>query len=675
MALDLTTITPATSPDTKAAPRSWAGKVVLGLIGLTTLGVVGFLWQSDFRPQRLWASPPVVLETLDVLTGPLAVVVVETGTVESASNTTIKCQVEALVGMVGGSTSTTARTGAATAAAPSSANAAPQGDTGGKASADKATAKKAAAKKAAKKAMRKAQSEGSSGGGGGGSSSSSAMKGSTSGSGSTGGADSGSSTKSSKSGGSGMSENTQTAVTERPSIRSFDYEVKPYTSLQTKRAAPAVTKAAGQGGGGGGGGGGNRGGGGGNQEKPGSTRIIMIRNEGESVVAGDVVCQLDSAAFRDAVLAQRIKTDSAKAGMVQAQSVLEVNLIALSEYRDGIYAQDLQLIRQYLSTCRTEEIRAKRNVDWSQEVLDKNFRAPQQHQAEVLSLQRAQIALEVAELMERRLIDSTGPKIIKSLEAKLQANRADALALEAAYGIEADRLKRLEKMVANCTLRAPRDGTVVYSLPPGNGWRPAAPAIMEGATVREGQPIFELPDPKKMRIRAKINESKVGSIHPGQRAVVRIDAFPDRRLVGTVAEVTLIPAPAAGPGSDVRIYFANIAFDTGGFEGLKPGLSAEVSFLIDDRPSITQVPIKAIRWVGQTAFAAISTSADRSAYRWQAVELGAMNTTFAEVVRGLSVGERVVARPESLPAPQVDLPATNPATLQAAGSVSTNPKG
>ena len=402
----------------------------------------------------------------------------------------------------------------------------------------------------------------------------------------------------------------------------------------------------------------------------------MILEEGDSVSKGDVVCEFDSSAFTDGVLAQRIKTDNARSAMIQANSILEVNQISLREYRDGIFPQDVQLIRQYLSTCRTEMDRALRNRAWSQVTLDKGFRAPQQHQADVLSVQRAEIALVVAELMEQRLLTATGPKLVRALEAKLQANRADALSLEGAYQIEADRLKRLEKMVVNCTLRAPHDGTVVYALPPSNGWRPATPAIMEGATVREGQPIFELPDPKHMRIRAKINESKVMAIHKGQRASVRLDAFPDRVLLGSVGEVTLIPAPAAGPGSDVRIYFANISLDSGNFEGLKPGLSAQVSFLVDDRPAITQIPIDSIRWVKGAPFAAVTTKADQSTYRWQPIEVGESNTSFAEVLHGLSEGERVVARPDQLPPPTITAPPvpTGP-TLQAAGSAPLSPRG
>ncbi len=394
----------------------------------------------------------------------------------------------------------------------------------------------------------------------------------------------------------------------------------------------------------------------------GSTRIIMIKPEGEQVAAGEVVCELDSAAFRDEVIAQRIRFDQAKAWLVQAKSILEVNDISLREYRDGIYKQDLQLVRQYLASCRVEEERARKNLDWSKEVYLKGFRAPSQYQADILALDRAKIALGEAEMMEKRLVNYTGPKLIKSLEAKLEANRADLLAQASAFQIETDRLKRLEQTVEHCTLRAPHEGIVVYSLPPSNGFRAAAAVIMEGATVREGQAIFELPDAKKMRVRVRVNESKVNSVHTGQKASIRIDAFPAQDLEGTVTSVTAIPAPN-GMGSDIRIYFATVVIDSGGFEGLRPGLSAEVSFFVDAKREATRVPLQAVRWFDETPFAAVTTAPDRSTYRWQPVQVGLMNESFAEILDGLNPGDKVVANPTGLPGPSA---ATLP-VVQASG--------
>ena len=397
----------------------------------------------------------------------------------------------------------------------------------------------------------------------------------------------------------------------------------------------------------------------------------MIKPEGTEVSAGELVCELDSAAFNDEAIAQRIRFDQAKAYLIQARSLLEVNEISVREYRDGIFKQDLQLVRQYLSACRTEEDRARRNLVWSKDVYLKGYRAPSQYQADILALERAVIALGEAERMEKRLIDFTGPKIIKSLEAKLEANKADALAQESAFQLESDRLKRLEKTVENCTLRAPHEGIVVYSMPPSNGWRPQAAVIMEGATVREGQAIFELPDAKKMRVRARVNESKVGWVKVGQKASIRIDAFADKPLLGTVTEVTAIPAPN-GMGSDIRVYFANVVIDSGGFEGLRPGLSAQVSFFVENRPETTRIPIQSLRIFDSGSYAAVTTSPDRTTWRWQLLEVGLMNESYAEILGGLKPGDKVVANPDALPAPS---PSNTAPVVRAAAGDPGRPRG
>jgi len=60
--------------------------------------------------------------------------------------------------------------------------------------------------------------------------------------------------------------------------------------------------------------------------------------------------------------------------------------------------------------------------------------------------------------MLKRLIVFTGPKIIKSLEAKVKAIESDRKNQEAAFELEKQRLARLQKCIDGCTLRAPGDG-------------------------------------------------------------------------------------------------------------------------------------------------------------------------------------------------------------------------
>ena len=56
------------------------------------------------------------------------------------------------------------------------------------------------------------------------------------------------------------------------------------------------------------------------------------------------------------------------------------------------------------------------------------------------------------------------------------------------------------------------------------------PLIAEGKLVRERQIIIRLPDPKRMQVIARVNESRIDRVKIGMPVRIRLDAFPE---VGT----------------------------------------------------------------------------------------------------------------------------------------------
>jgi multidrug resistance efflux pump len=608
----------------------WGRWVVAGTI---VAGATLWIFGAGLKPSRLLASRRAVLETLPVDRGDLDWIVTESGTLESADNATVRCQVEALIGLTGGTSTTQVRQAGAQAAGQAgggTAQTSPQPAQGAAPAAAKKTG--AAPKGGAGGAKAKATGAGAV----------SKLKTAAGGT---------------AAGGAGASTATSSAATtttgvKRPDIRSFDYIVEPYIPLKSKTVSPAqapkpkVQQPQQQGGG--------RRGGSTNtvMEQPGATRIISILPEGSRVKKGDLVCELDSAAFKDERQAQLIHYLEAQSFVEQARSILEVNEISSREYRDGIYPQDLQLIRQYITMCQTEAERARRMVVWSRDVGKKGFRAPAQVKADELALQQAEIGLSEAQGMEVRLEKFTGQRILTAREAKIKAIQADLHAQEQKFELEKQRLQRLEKMIENCSLYAPRDGIVVYANQ-SSPWGRVEVQIQEGATVRQSQPIFYVPNPKHMQVKARINESKVALIHTGQTALIRIDAFPDHPLHGTIAQITAIPAPANGSMPDVQVYYATVNIETGGFDDLRPGLSAEVMLRIESRENVVRVPLQTLRWLDNRPYVALAHSTpDGPTWTWTAVELGMSDAMHAEVLSGISPGDRVVAHPGLLPSPR-----------------------
>src|SRR5260370_14542469 len=132
-------------------------------------------------------------------------------------------------------------------------------------------------------------------------------------------------------------------------------------------------------------------------------------------------------------------------------------------------------------------------------MLKKGFRTKNQTTADELAYQQASIALDEANGMYARLYKQTDSKLLKALEANVRAIQADKLTQDAAFSLEDQRLKRIKKNIENCTVRAPRDGIVVYANQ-ANRWGQVTAPIDQGVTLRQDQPIFYLPDPKHMRV-------------------------------------------------------------------------------------------------------------------------------------------------------------------------------
>jgi multidrug resistance efflux pump len=429
-------------------------------------------------------------------------------------------------------------------------------------------------------------------------------------------------------------------------ITSFTYMVTPHVPI---RPALATTQTAtinqsapqmGQNQGGRGGGGNNF------EERAGSTRILKILPEGSRVKAGEPVCWLDDAAFRDELQAQLIKWTQAKSWVEQAEKVRDVTLISIKEYKEGILPQDTQLIEQYIQTCNIQRDQTKDDLEWSSAMLARGLHNSSQTRARQYAHERAEIVLREASSMQERLKNFTAPKIITNLEAKLAAIESDLQAQRAAYELEDQRKRSLDKAIANCTLYAPRDGIVMYYTE-ANGWGRVENQIQEGVTVRANQPIFQIPDPSHMRVKARVNESKVSMLRTGTPALVRIDALSRLELRGEVSEVTVIPAPANGPFSDVKVYFANV--DIEGNAGLRPGMSAEVEFLVEARRNVSRVPVEVVRYFDGKPYAAVPVAHGK--HRWKLLELGLANDLFAEILGGLEPGEKVISDPSSLPPP------------------------
>ena len=195
-------------------------------------------------------------------------------------------------------------------------------------------------------------------------------------------------------------------------------------------------------------------------------------------------------------------------------------------------------MKQYIEACQLDHDRLARTSAWSRRMQKIGYRTEFQARGDELAFAQTKIALGEAQNMFDRLTKQTGPKLMKALEANVKAIESDKYTQDASFNLEKIRLERIRKNIKNCTLYAPADGVVVYANQ-SNAFGMVTFPIAEGVTVRQDQPIINLPDPLHMHVKPDQRvETGAGAAGPG---------CPDqrRRVPGQIDE-----GPRAGCDGD-----------------------------------------------------------------------------------------------------------------------------
>lgn len=156
-------------------------------------------------------------------------------------------------------------------------------------------------------------------------------------------------------------------------------------------------------------------------------------------------------------------------------------------------------------------------------------------------------------------------------------------------------------------------------------------------------------DLTKMQVDAAVSESDIGQVREGQTATFTVDAYGSRTFSGSVLQVRNSPTVV----QNVVTYDVVIGVDNSDLS-LKPGMTATVTIITAERPSVLRVPVRALRFrpEREPTPSASQEEKDEGARVWVlrdgkiepvAVQLGLRNDLYAELLSGpLKAGERVV---------------------------------
>jgi HlyD family secretion protein len=241
------------------------------------------------------------------------------------------------------------------------------------------------------------------------------------------------------------------------------------------------------------------------------TTIKSIVPDGSQVKKGQVVCELDSAALQDQLINGMITAKTAAASYEQAKLTREVSELAVVEYVEGLYKNELTEIELQIKTAEAELAIAEDDLEAARDAFNKTEKPGRKRFIAELQLKKARFALELAQSRKRVLVDYTSPKRIKELKSAVEKERADELAKKVVWELEESRARRLQQQLAVYTIKAPISGTLVYAksdLPPGGQagmmmammGRASPQPIRQGVTVQDGQFLFEIiPAPEERK--------------------------------------------------------------------------------------------------------------------------------------------------------------------------------
>ena len=186
-------------------------------------------------------------------------------------------------------------------------------------------------------------------------------------------------------------------------------------------------------------------------------------------------------------------------------------------------------------------------------------------------------------------------------------------------------LENAQRSLENATLTAPFDGTVTDI------------NIIVGQTVSQNTVAVALDDLDHLEIEASMAEVDIVRVSEGQYVEVVVDALPNDVLIGKVSQVALVGTVTQG----VVNYPITVALDPT-TSSVKPGMTASLTILVDERADVLQVPNRAVRSYGSNRGHYVEVLYEGQIIQ-VSITIGMANESMTEIVsEGLREGDQVV---------------------------------
>ena len=346
----------------------------------------------------------------------------------------------------------------------------------------------------------------------------------------------------------------------------------------------------------------------------GSMVLLSMAAPGELVQKGEVVAEFDRQS-------QLLRIDDQHALVIQAQAGIDKLRAELAIL--------LETARQQLRMAKAE---------WGKAQLDlRTSEVRSEIEAEILAL-----AVEETEAGYKQLQEEV--KLLKS------SQQAELRALEISKQQQVIKETRVRIDSEKMVLRAAISGMVVRQTVYRGGGQFSQ--VQDGDEVRSGTFFLQIVDPSGMVLHGDLNQVDSQAVRVGQRAEIRLDAYPDKVWPGRVTAVGAIAGGGGGgmrgPRGGGRANFVRnvpvaLAIEAEAKE-IIPDLSGSADILLEAYKDVVLAPKDAIQSEGEEQFIYVRAKGSREFIK-QRVETGQSNSTHTAILSGVEEGDEIALRP------------------------------
>jgi HlyD family secretion protein len=349
-------------------------------------------------------------------------------------------------------------------------------------------------------------------------------------------------------------------------------------------------------------------------EVAGRIEEIFVK-EGDLVTKGQPLVRLDPSQLQSN---QQAQASAAQAAISDVQNARQQVLAAenqVAQAQQGLVVSEAAVssARQQLVSSQTSVDRAQVDLNTAQrelkrtaELVESGVASRSEYDAARDRLEQSQVALRTAQanyetqkIGVQEAIARANQQRVNVRDSRISVQRAQSSvgASESRANQQAALQRGQSSQLAKATQLAPITG-IIADVPSKVGTFAVA-----GLSTT---PLLTIADMSTVNVEVKVDETEISKVEVGQAAKIKVDAFADRELAGTVTQKTPLAlgksATTSGLQTQINVQEAkefrvvvqlqNVPDEVR--NGLKPGMSATATITTQVKNNVIAVPLQAI---------------------------------------------------------------------------------